>query len=300
MEPADFAEIRGCRSGLERGIRSELTEHDTACLTVHRCLVAIRPMLLNASLLTGKSLLNQGIVPFDKDCGVKEYLCPCCGSCVSMWLPFNGRPAKCPVCHTLERHRFVCFDFMANAPKQLIQPEGANVAYFGPHQLHTAALRRAFPSMHLLEFDFFAPGYRYSLKTVRADIQDIPLQAQALDGVIVLHVLEHVPELVRAVSEFSRVVKAGGFVQHETPCYGHQQDMSTLEVQDCRASRKNGNPGQLCRQKDHLHGFPCSYLYNVFKHNFTCHHRQLNLSYARRFGFGDAPGSFRCHRKKSL
>lgn len=263
---------------------------------------------MNSSLLqTVKSFRMQNVV-LDRDCG-KQHTCPCCGSCISTWANFGVRAAKCPVCKTLERHRTVCFDFITDTPKQLLAP-GAAVAYFGPHENHAKALMRALPPMHLLEFDFFYPGYHYSRTTVKADLQAIPLQANTLDGVIVLHVLEHVPVLVRAVRELSRVVIAGGFVQQETPCYDDKDGVRGVNkltwngvVEDCAASRRNGTRrnggvGAICRQKDHLHGFSCAYLRSVFEdHDFSCRRNQPSTSDVRRFGLKQARMGFRCYRK---
>ena len=72
--------------------------------------------------------------------------------------------------------------------------------------------------MHLQEFDYFASGYRYARTTVFADVQKIPLQNSSLDGIIILHVLEHVPSLDTALRELKRVLLPGGFLQHDTPC----------------------------------------------------------------------------------
>jgi ubiquinone/menaquinone biosynthesis C-methylase UbiE len=72
--------------------------------------------------------------------------------------------------------------------------------------------------MTLQELDYFAPGYRYSRTTILADVQQIPLQSSSLDGVIILHVLEHISKVAKAARELLRVLQPGGFIEHETPC----------------------------------------------------------------------------------
>ena len=259
------------------------------------------------SLQTVKSFQLQNVA-LDKGCGNQKYMCPCCGSCISNWLPHRGRLAVCPKCGAYERHRAVCFDFITDAPRPLLEPNPI-VAYFGPHINHTKILRGALPQMHVLEFDFFTRGYHYSRTTIKADLQDIPLQAKALDGVIVLHVLEHVPKLLQAVRELSRVVRTGGFVEPTTPCYGKNEihflssQLSMLECdgdeENCTATRQSGKPGHLCVQKDHLHGFSCTYLRRVFEdHNFSCRVKHHDFSVAERFGIkGNVENRFRCYCK---
>ena len=260
-------------------------------------------MLSTSSLQTKASFQLRNVI-LDKVCGDQQHMCPCCGSCVSNWALFKGRAALCPVCGTLERHRTVCFDFITYTPSQLLKPD-AVVAYFGPHVRHTKTLRSALPPIHVLEFDFFYPGYSYSRTTIQADLQSIPLRNNTLDGVIVLHVLEHVPMLIQAVRELSRVVRRGGFVQQETPCYDEKHGLNRWNnltfngvEEDCAATRKSGTPGSICVQKDHLHGFSCTYLLSVFEnHSFRCRRNRFNMSNVRRFGLRHAAMGFRCNRK---
>ena len=71
----------------------------------------------------------------------------------------------------------------------------------------------------MFKLDYFAPGYKYDLDTIRADVQDIPLQDKSLDIIIILHVLEHVPNVTKAIRELRRVLHPGGLLLHETPCF---------------------------------------------------------------------------------
>ena len=163
----------------------------------------------------GFSLEN---VSLSASCGsAKPFMCPCCGRCIAAWAVSGRNQPQCPYCRSVDRQRSVCYVFLTDPPQRL-RSEGAFVAYFGPDVNHSKALQHATPRMHLQEFDYFASGYRYARTTVFADVQKIPLQNSSLDGIIILHVLEHVPSLDTALRELKRVLLPGGFLQHDMPC----------------------------------------------------------------------------------
>ena len=211
-----------------------------------------------------------------------------------------GQP-MCPYCSSVDRQRAACLAFIKEPPARLLRTdEPAFVAYFGPHRRHAAALRASKPRMYLLELDYFAPGYQYARTTVAADVQNIPLQNRSLDGIIILHVLEHVPKLDRALQELHRVLRSDGFLHHETPCYRQwlieqmpPADYTWVrgrrgEIEDCAAARtKNSTTGGLCMQRDHLWGFSCAHLkWRLRKNGFHCENtpsNNLSLADATRF-----------------
>jgi SAM-dependent methyltransferase len=147
------------------------------------------------------------------------------------------------------------------------------VAYFGPDAAHERALRQSGVDVHGL--DFFATGYVYNANTTRkADLSGkscgggwvsgnnagfkpeecVPLADQSVDGVIILHVLEHVLPLDPALEQLARVAKPGAWMQVEVPC---EPEMST---HSCRASynvpKIPGSSG-ACNQADHLIAYKC-------------------------------------------
>jgi len=141
------------------------------------------------------------------------------------------------------------------------------LAYFGPEMNHVAQIRARYPKLHLFQFDFFAPGYYYDKLTIKADIQSIPLQSQSLDHVIVLHVLEHVPSLQKALTELARVVVPGGTIYHETPCDKRTKHNVPNNTYCPPTKRTEG----ACTQKDHLWSYSCRYLKQQLRgHGFEC------------------------------
>ena len=149
------------------------------------------------------------------------------------------------------------------------------------------------------------PG-RYSRTTVQADLQRIPLQDNSLDGAIVLHVLEHVPDWKQALRELHRVLRPGGFLEKDTPCY--EENESGGQIENCTATRAanqfdGSKPvGYLCQQPDHLWGLDCyrqlAAAFDAVK-GFSCHNypAELTVTNSIRFiGFAQThkPGRIRC------
>lgn len=107
------------------------------------------------------------------------------------------------------------------------------MAYFGPHHAHQRALRQS--GVHVQGLDYFAKGYTYDhTTTLKADLSGrscgggwaeddgdrnpdfkpeecVPLADQSVDGVVILHVLEHVLPLDPALEQLGRIAKPGAW-----------------------------------------------------------------------------------------
>ncbi len=161
--------------------------------------------------------------------------CPCCGSIVNrVFDTFNTRPdAQCPTCLALERHRRVCAVFGGPAPyiagtksprDWFSVPIGHQRPFrllsFGPQPQMERELTNMTGIVDHISLDSFAPGYKYSGMTLQADVSDLSFPASFADGIIILHVLEHVPQLQNAIIEIGRVIrKATGWALIEVPCW---------------------------------------------------------------------------------
>ena len=213
----------------------------------------------------------------------ESHYCPCCHSCVKNWSPFGNphRPAGCPFCQVVERHRRICLELNT----KLSPNAKGNLAYFGPHTNHVKQIQANFPLLNVFQFDYFAPGYKngyYDRNTIRADVQSIPLQTNSLDYVIILHVLEHVPSLNKSLSELSRVIQHGGMLYHETPC--------SLRETNLLCSNTNRILG-VCRQKDHLWDYSCKHIgEQLFFHGFSCKHTSYTKTNLKYYGI-ETPSS---------
>src|SRR2546428_9117651 len=64
---------------------------------------------------------------------------------------------------------------------------------------------------------------------IRASITHLPLQDGALDYVLASHVLEHVPDVKRAIAELARILRTGGTLEIRAPDYRHENAYTDLE-----------------------------------------------------------------------
>jgi SAM-dependent methyltransferase len=128
--------------------------------------------------------------------------CPCCDSTFSRFLPHRGRTqAKCPGCGALERHRALWL-YLTRETSLLGRP-GA-LLHIAPEY----TLRRRFrqiPGLHYVTGDIDSPLADHTI-----DVMDLPFGDGTFDFLICNHVLEHVEDDRRALSEIHRVLRSGG------------------------------------------------------------------------------------------
>jgi len=199
-------------------------------------------------------------------CPAGRHVCPCCGACTTF------ERFACPICRSLSRHRMLCWQ-LGRLPSAVT---GKLLAWFGP-DYNVSRRIEACGARKLLMFDLFDTTYpeltaTYPSDTVRADIQDIPLRSGTFDGLMSLHVLEHVPSLSTAAREMFRVTKDGGWLHIEFPCT-HRESPASI---DC--TKANPRLG-VCKQRNHLWDHSCSYARSAFTDaGFTCSRYDKELS----------------------
>lgn len=128
--------------------------------------------------------------------------CPVCHAKIRVFLPFgvNPRPnAKCPNCNSLERHRALWL---------LLQQldwhrKGMRVLHFAPERIFW----QLFSS--LKDIDYWPVDLNPNVIGVRkaVDITEIPFDDDSFDLIMCTHVLEHIPDDRKAISELYRVLK---------------------------------------------------------------------------------------------
>lgn len=126
------------------------------------------------------------------------------------------RPAdRCPVCHATARERLIWFYLSgADGGGPRLNP-AARIAHFAPEKGLTKVLRGD-PSRYSA-FDY-APGrYRHLRDVHRADLSQLEVADGSFDFVMANHVIEHVPDHVRALAEIRRVLRSGGFAILQVP-----------------------------------------------------------------------------------
>jgi hypothetical protein len=133
--------------------------------------------------------------------------CPSCGWSFRRYMN-NPRPSRWPRCWSLERHRLIWL-YLRHRTDFFTRP--ARLLHFAPEY----CFLRTFRSLRHLDYvtaDLCAPRAK-----IKMDICDITFEDNSFDVIICSHVLEHVQNDRKAMSELCRVLKPGGWAILQTP-----------------------------------------------------------------------------------
>jgi SAM-dependent methyltransferase len=140
--------------------------------------------------------------------------CPIDGRTYRKFLPYGrleSRPnALCPSSLSLERHRLLWL-FLKN--KTNFFSSKIKMLHIAPE----LCFMDVFEKMENLEYvtgDIESP-----LAKVKMDVLDIPFPENSFDVVFCNHVMEHVEDDIKAMSEIHRVLKKGGWAIIQSPAY---------------------------------------------------------------------------------
>ncbi len=132
--------------------------------------------------------------------------CPICQKSFVTFLPFGKIPrpnALCPYCHSYERTRLLWLYLKDKLPN-------GNILHVAPEPALFRILSKK-NNLKYIAIDKFEPGYRYPKGTLYGDITCLNYSDSYFDLVICIHVLEHVSDDRKAIREFYRVLKPGGW-----------------------------------------------------------------------------------------
>lgn len=143
-----------------------------------------------------------------------KLLCPCCKSSFREFAPYGyaNRPhARCPNCGSGERHRLL---WLYLEQRTRLFEDRVKVLHFAPE----CFLYEMFSK--LPNIDYHACDLnpdRYSKGVHKMDITDIDYLDNTFDVILCIHVLEHISDDKKAMSELYRVLKKGGFAILQVP-----------------------------------------------------------------------------------
>lgn len=148
-------------------------------------------------------LLNHGKERFQ--CPICDYLGPFAD--VDNFGGFR-RHAKCPGCGALERHR-VQYLVLMDVFKGMNTSQ-ATILHFAPEPFFRSFLSKRFGVYETADL---------SMKNVtyNVDIQDLPFDDETYDFVFASHVLEHIPDDLKALREIRRILKPNGIAVLPVP-----------------------------------------------------------------------------------
>lgn len=171
-----------------------------------------RPFLIRVSFIVRPffAFLLQG----------SRFTDPIDGRSFRMFLPYGYGSQRnnvlSPSMLSLERHRLLWL-YLKNETDFFITSKVQKVLHFAPEQ----AFYKIFKNQKNLQYtttDLLSP-----LADVKADICDLPFADNSFDIIFCNHVLEHIPDDIKAISEIFRVLNTGGMAILQVPLENNRQ-----------------------------------------------------------------------------
>jgi SAM-dependent methyltransferase len=154
-----------------------------------------------------------------------NHYCPVCKSHIREYERF-GHIANlwCPVCGSMRWQRFAWLFLQKNT--NLFNEIPKKLLHIAPEVAFKPRLRQI-KNLQYLTADLFDPNVM-----VKLDVTDIPFPDCSFDGIFCSHVMEHVPDDRKALSEFFRVLTSGGWAIFLVPIRMNQITDEDVEVID--------------------------------------------------------------------
>jgi SAM-dependent methyltransferase len=186
--------------------------------------------------------------------------CPVCSRSFRQFLPYgriHPRPnALCPNCLSLERHRLIWL-YLQQQTTFFTAPH--HVLHIAPE----ACFIKRFEALHgdrYITADIESP-----LAKVKMDIHQIPFPDNTFTVVLCNHVLEHVADDIKAMSEMHRVLRPGGFAIMQIPFFNPIPDITFEDatITDKREREK------IFGQDDHVRKYGHDYTQRIARAGLT-------------------------------
>jgi SAM-dependent methyltransferase len=215
--------------------------------------------------------------------------CPCCEARIRRFGPYGHikrREAKCPVCGSLERHRFIWL-YMTRKT-DLFDGNYKKMLHVAPEPELSRLIQKA-NFINYLSADLSDP---YAM--VKMDVTDIQYPDNTFDVIYCSHVLEHIPDDRQAMREFYRVLKPGRWAILNVPITANRtfEDPSVIDPKERE---------RLFGQFDHVRRYGPDYKDRVMEAGFSVtvdpFVRELESRTARRFGLMREENVYFCRKQ---
>ncbi|WP_420602632.1 class I SAM-dependent methyltransferase [Flagellimonas sp.] len=222
--------------------------------------------------------------------------CCVCESGFKKFKTFGWRGKKKPRCYncgSFQRHRLI-WKYLNDKFDILNRP--IKVLHFAPEKKFFEILSKN----EVIEYypcDLYPDSFNYpnSHKILKGDITDIPFQSNYFDFILCNHVLEHIPDDKKAMSELFRVMKSGGFGIFQVPIdYSREVTYEDPSITNPKEREKEFG------QYDHVRWYGKDYQerlekvgFEVFKDDFV---NTFSLKDQNRYGFDSAELIYHCKK----
>ncbi|WP_052248336.1 class I SAM-dependent methyltransferase [Chryseobacterium taiwanense] len=231
-----------------------------------------------------------------------NYYCPFCGytsrdlEVVGHDLPVlrekevvggGRRAAGCYQCHSRDRERLL-YAFIIEELK-LPKNKNRSILHIAPEpKLSNVLLKQDFNEY--ICGDLFTPGYTYPAHVQNMNVLHLPFEDNHFDLVICNHVLEHIPEDIKAMQELQRVLKPGGKAILQVPISKNTRE--TVEDFTIADPKKRE---ELFGQFDHVRIYGQDYVQRLESAGFIVHRINISETYTR-MGVNPLEDLFYCEK----
>jgi len=203
---------------------------------------------------------------------------PIDGSSYRKFLPYGYQKirenALCPGTLSLERHRLL---WLYLDRETSFLKDSLKVLHVAPEQVFYQKFK-SFPHWKYTTTDLHSP-----LADVKADICALPFEDNSYDLILCNHVLEHIPNDRKAMSELYRVLKKGGTLIAQVPL---DEKRTTTFEDDSITDRKERT--KVFGQYDHVRVYGKDYLEFLdqtgFSSKFIAYTEKLPKEEIKRYG----------------
>ncbi|MBI5324046.1 MAG: class I SAM-dependent methyltransferase [Ignavibacteriae bacterium] len=139
------------------------------------------------------------------------YYCNICNKSYRKFLPAGNdkrQNAKCPGCGSFERHRLLMY-FLKE--KTNFFNSNLNVLDVSPNK----TMHNLFNQMNNIKYT--SVDLMMSYVTQKVDLTQLPFDNETFDCIFCYHVLEHIQDDIKAISELYRVLKRNGWAIIQSP-----------------------------------------------------------------------------------
>ncbi|MDR1964042.1 MAG: methyltransferase domain-containing protein [Planctomycetaceae bacterium] len=171
-------------------------------------------------------------------CSPTKSFCPICQNGNRFSFICSGRLRRpnsvCPVCGSFERHRFIWLCFENYWFKNGIDKTEITLLHFAPESCFKQKFHRLFGAGYMT--GDITPGRAKKI----VDITNIGFPDESYHYIVCNHVLEHIPDDKRALSELYRVLKKGGTAFLSVPIRGETTDEDLSVVDPAERTKRFG------------------------------------------------------------
>ena len=197
--------------------------------------------------------------------------CPVCERSFSKFLSYGSNVAHrenvlCPYDLTLERHRLMWLYLKRKT--DFFSATNLKVLHIAPEQCFLPHFKKQ-KNLNYTTADLVSP-----IADLHFDLHDIPLEDHQYDVVFCNHVMEHVDDPIRCMSELNRVMKPGGWAIMQVP-----QDMNREKTYEDKSITSPEEREKHFWQKDHVRLFGKDYPNYLEKSGFKVDEFDLNTEF---------------------